>query len=194
MKKIGITGGIGSGKTIVTRIFSCLGIPVFNADITAREIVNTDPKVKEQIIELLGESAFREGAYDRSYVASRVFREKHLLEQLNRIIHPATINAFKDWVKKQHAPYIIKEAAILFESGSHTGLDRTITVQAPEELRLKRVLSRDNVTEAQVRSRMLSQFTDEQRANVADHIIINDDIQPVIPQVLQLHQTFIQEP
>lgn len=188
MKKVGLTGGIGSGKTTVARVFQSLGVPVFNADTVAREIVSKDPLTKQKIIDLLGEEAFINGEYNRPFVASRVFKEKHLLEKLNAIIHPATIKAFEDWFRLQNAAYVIKEAAILFESGSHKGVDVTITVNAPEQIRLERVLNRDNTTEAQVRSRMMSQFTDEQRAGIADHVIVNDDVTPVLPQVLKLHE------
>lgn len=191
MKKIGLTGGIGSGKTTVARFFNILGIPVFFADTISRKIVSSDPEVKHAIIQLLGEDAFINNEYNRPYVASRVFQDKQLLEKLNQIIHPATLKAFDDWVSQQNTPYIIKEAAILFESGSHKGLDKTITVNAPEEVRLHRVLRRDDTTPAQVKSRMMAQFSDEQRSNVADFIILNDDVQPIIPQVLEIHKTII---
>jgi dephospho-CoA kinase len=188
MIKVGLTGGIGSGKSVIAKVFRSLGVPVFNADLEARELVTTNSEVKQKITDLLGEKAFKEGEYDRSYVASVVFQHKDLLEKLNQIIHPAALNAFDEWVKKHNTPYIIKEAAILFESGSYKSLDKVITVSAPTPIRIQRVIDRDKITEAQVMGRIAAQYSDEERKELSDFEIINDDIIAVLPQILKIHE------
>lgn len=186
MLKVGLTGGIGSGKSTIAKVFQALGIPVYNADDRARSIVNEDKDVQQRIIDLLGEASFKDGIYDRSFVASKVFKDADLLQKLNSIIHPSTVADFKQWLNEQDAPYILKEAAILFESGTNKGLDKVISVIAPEQLRIKRVQSRDNVEAEKVQERIKAQMTDAKREELSDYVILNDDQSFVLPQVLKL--------
>jgi dephospho-CoA kinase len=191
MIKVGLTGGIGSGKSLIAKIFSTLGIPVFNADTVARDLVTKDNTVREEIIELLGNEAFVENEYNRSFVASQVFNNKELLQKLNAIIHPAALKAFDQWAAQVHAPYLIKEAAILFESGSYRSLDKVITVSAPAEIRVKRVIARDKVSDVQVLARINAQLSDAEREKLSDYVILNDNIKAVLPQVLRIHNELI---
>ncbi|MBX6381296.1 MAG: dephospho-CoA kinase [Thermoflavifilum aggregans] len=194
MLKVGITGGIGSGKTTVARIFQLLGIPVYFADEAARRLMHTDPILIGQIKALLGEDAYLpDGTLNRKYVAQRVFQDKQLLEQLNAITHPATIRDAKNWMQKQQAPYVIKEAALLFETPAFHDLDRIIVVYAPLTLRLQRVMQRDQVSATEVQRRMHQQISPEIAIRLADEVIYNDEQKPVIPQVLRLHEYFLKQ-
>ena len=191
--KIGITGGIGSGKTTVCRIFELLGIPVFYADVAAKEVMHTDEELMNGIVDAFGVKAFSdEGILNRKYIADLVFNDKKALEMLNALVHPAVFRAFDTWLlKHKDQPYVLKEAALLFESGSYKMCTHSILVKAPEELKIKRVVQRDNITETEVRLRMARQFSDEEKEKMADYIILNDEKQLLIPQVLQLHESFI---
>lgn len=192
MLKVGITGGIGSGKTTVARIFQLLGIPVYFADQAARSIMQTDPEVIGQVKTLLGDEAYLpDGTLNRVYVAKRVFQDQRLLEQLNAITHPATIRDAENWMKQQHTPYAIKEAALLFETSAFHYLDRIIVVYAPRALRIQRVMQRDHVSAEEVKRRMLQQIAPEIAIRLADDVIYNDEQRAVIPQVLHLHQQFL---
>ena len=152
--KVGITGGIGSGKSQVGRIFEVLGIPVYYADEAARELQNKDPELKRQISLLFGNEAYVDGELNSKFIASIVFTDKEKLEELNAIVHPATINAASIWMKSQQTAYAIKEAALIFESGAQRDLDLVIGVTAPESLRIKRTMTRDAISEVEVRKRM----------------------------------------
>lgn len=190
MKKIGITGGIGSGKTTVARVFEQLGIPVYHADYWAKEIMNTDELVIGRLKELFGDTIYdHTGKADRKRIAELVFTDKNKLNELNSIIHPAVWLHGENWLK-QHAgkPYILKEAAILFESGGNKDMDKVIMVTAPKELRMERVMKRDNVTAAEVEARMANQWSDEQKITLSDFVIVNDGRQLVIPQVMEVHR------
>ncbi len=189
MKKIGITGGIGSGKTTVARVFEQLGIPVYHADYWAKEIMNTEPLVIERLKELFGNSIYdSNGKADRKRIAEIVFADKNKLNELNSVIHPAVWLHGENWLKQHHdKPYILKEAAILFESGGNKGVDKVIMVSAPEEIRLERVMKRDNATPEEVTARMANQWDDEKKIALSDFVIVNDDRQLVIPQVLEIH-------
>jgi len=192
MLKIGITGGIGSGKTTVCRIFEILGIPVFNADLVAKSIMNTDSLLRSSIKATFGSQAYSEnGELDRKYLASQVFNNQEALDKLNVLVHPAAIQASIDWFKQQQGPYALKEAAILFESGSYKDCDYNILVSSPEEIRIKRVMERDGVSEESVRSRISKQMTEEKKLELADFVIVNDGNMPLIPQVLKLHEHFL---
>lgn len=188
MKIVGLTGGIGSGKSTVAKYFTECGVPVYNADIEAKKVVLI-PEVKQQIINLLGEESFKGDSYNTKYVSERVFNDHNLLAQLNAIIHPAVVAHFESWIKKQHAQYVIKEAAILFESGSYKQCDKIILVVAPKKSKLLRVMHRDNVTEQEVLFRMKSQWTDKQKKSMADYIINNNSsLEQIKSQVISLHQ------
>lgn len=194
MLKVGITGGIGSGKTTVCRIFETLGVPVFYADTAAKQIMVQDTILIAGIKDTFGEESYLEnGALNNKHIAGIVFSDAEMLEQLNALVHPAVFRAFDTWVAGLDAsiPYILKEAALLFESGSYKMCDRNILVIAPEKLRLERVMQRDQVTEEAVRARMDKQFTDQQKLKMADHLIHNNETDPLISQVLALHQLFL---
>lgn len=192
MLKIGITGNIGSGKTTVSKVFELLGIPVFNADDAAKGVMITDDVLINGIKSAFGEiSYFDDGTLNRKHIAEIVFNDKKQLARLNSLVHPATFRAFNAWVKTiSGVPYVLKEAALLFESDAHKFCDYSIMVQAPFETRLKRVMQRDGVTRDEVEKREANQFPEEKKARLSDHIIVNDDKQLVIPQVLELHQLF----
>jgi len=189
--KAGITGGIGSGKSTVVHIFEILGVPVLNADITAKYLMNNDPDLVKAIKELLGDEAYTGGELDRSFVASVVFSHPEKLIQLNQLVHPVTIAYSNNWAQQQSAPYIIKEAAIFFESGSYREMDKMIGVYTPAPLRLQRVMRRDNVPEEEVRKRMAQQMDEEEKMKRCDFVIINDERQAILPQVLSLHNRLL---
>ena len=193
MLKIGLTGNIGSGKTTVSKIFEVLGIPVFYADDAAKNVMVTDQILIRDIKSAFGGlSYFDDGSLNRKHIADIVFNDAEQLAKLNAIVHPATFRAFDEWVKQiKDAPYVLKEAALLFESDSYKMCDYSIMVQAPLEIRIKRVMQRDGLSRAEVESRNSKQFSEEKKTALADYIIKNDDVQLVIPQVLELHQEFL---
>ncbi len=194
MFKVGITGGIGSGKTTVSRVFEVLGIPVFYADTVARQIMTTDLLLIEGVKAAFGaESYSAEGILNNKYLANIVFNDQAQLETLNALVHPAVFRAFDEWIGHVPAgtPYILKEAALLFESGSYRMCDTSILVTAPELMKTSRVMHRDGVTEEQVRARMNKQFNDEIKRAMADYQVYNDEQQSIILQVMDLHITFL---
>lgn len=192
MLRVGITGGIGSGKSIVARVFENLGIPVYNADTAAKRLMEEDPELRASISFLFGECAYLNGKLNRSYISSVVFRDHNKLEALNALVHPVTIREGEAWMKKQESPYAIKEAALIFESGTQSQLDLVIGVSAPRHIRIQRVIQRDNVTREDVLKRMNNQISETIKMRLCDHVIINDDAQLVIPQVLLLHNELLQ--
>jgi dephospho-CoA kinase len=190
MLRIGLTGGIGSGKTTVAKIFEALSIPVFYADDAAKELMNTNEELKNAIIKNFGEATYKNGELDRKYLASIVFNDKEKLELLNSITHPATIKNAAEWMSKQTSPYIIKEAALLFESGAAERLDYVIGVYAPQHIRIKRVMDRDNLTTEEVMKRINRQIDEEMKMKLCNFIITNNEQALVIPQVLELDKKF----
>ena len=191
MLKIGLTGSIGSGKTTVSRIFALLGVPLYSADYEARKLLTHDKRIHVQLRTLFGHTIFTEGHPDRQRLAALVFSDPDALKQLNALIHPAVAADFQLWLpKQQQAAYVIKEAAILFESGAHHGLDHVIAVTAPEPLRRERTLSRYETAPEQFELRQKNQWTEAEKAALADFIIRNDEQALVIPQVLALHKKF----
>jgi dephospho-CoA kinase len=193
MLKIGITGGIGSGKTTVCRVFELLGIPIFYADTVAKLIMNTDPVLKEEILKTFGEKSYSmDGELNRSHISSIVFNNVFELDKLNALVHPAVFRAFDKWLAIHHdAPYIIKEAALLFETKSYTMCDLSVLVVSPEASRVRRVIVRDAISHDEIVLRMKSQFSDEQKMKLADHILFNDESRLLIPQILALDQQFL---
>ncbi len=188
MKKIGITGGIGSGKTTVCEIFKLLGIPVFHADQEAKNLQNNDPKIRDLIIELLGKDVYtKDGILDRKKVAEIVFNNKKALSAINKIIHPAVRQQFIQWSDRfPSAPYILYEAAILFESGYASDFDKNILILADEMTRITRVIKRDHTTVKNVRQRISNQLNDDQKIQMADYLIENNNDKLVIPQILKI--------
>jgi len=193
MRMIGLTGGIGSGKTTVAKIFATLGIPVFNADETARQLMQNSPELKKQLVQQFGAEVFQEGQLNKSYLSNLVFKDSYQLNLLNAIVHPASIQAAWDWAAQQNAPYVIKEAALIFESNAAEGLDRVIGVTAPTSLRLHRVMQRDKCSKADVEMRMRNQVSDVIKMKLCDWVIINNDQELLIPQVLKIHEALIKE-
>jgi dephospho-CoA kinase len=192
MLKIGLTGGIGAGKSTVASIFKVLGVPVFDADATAKNILNTDLVLREQLIAAFGSETYKNGLLDRKYLATLVFNNSEQLAKLNALVHPATIAAMEKWAFGfTDRPYIIKEAALLFEAGTHEGLDYIIGVTAPVELRIARVMQRDHVLREEVLGRMQHQLDDTEKMKRCNFVIDNNETSLVIPQVLALHEQFI---
>ena len=184
---VGLTGGIGSGKSTIAKEFATLGISVFNSDEQAKVLIATDAQVKKRIIAAFGEEAYQNGEYNRAYIAQIVFNNSEKLAILNGIVHPALAKYFNQWAKKQTSPYVLKEAAILFESGSYKDCDYIITVTAPEQVRIARVMARDHCTEAQVRARMAQQWSDAQRIALSNAVIENIDLESAKEQVKRIH-------
>lgn len=188
MKIIGITGGIGSGKTTVAKMFEAKGIPVYYADDEAKMLTATSPEIRELLIELLGEETYKDGVLDRKYMADKIFNDKVLLEQANAIIHPRVADHFVQWVEnhKDH-PYVLKEAAILFESGSYKHCDKVILVITPKEIRIQRVMDRDKVSRQEVLARMKNQWSDAKKRKLSDYVIQNIEIENTQKAVESLH-------
>lgn len=189
MLRIGLTGGIGSGKSLVAEIFTHLGVPVYQADQRAKSLYNTDNLVKKKIINLLGESVYQNDRINRKKLAEIIFKNKELLNQVNQIVHPAVRKDFELWCRQfENKRYLIHEAAILFESGGDKQMDRIISVDAPHEVRINRVTARDGVSREQVLERMGHQMNDMERNKLSDYILYNDGTRMLLPQVLDIHQ------
>lgn len=185
--KVGVTGGIGSGKTTVCRIFSILGVPVFSADETARAIMDTDIDIAQQINNVAGRNMYSESGLDRTGLAALIFNNRDLLERINKIVHPAVRKKFEIWSGALDAEYVIYEAAILFESGAFSMLDRIITVIAPVEERIERVVKRNNLSREQVLERIRNQSDDEYKISRSDYVINNSENEMVIPVIISIH-------
>lgn len=190
--KVGITGGIGSGKSTVAQVFSTLGVPVYYADDAAKHIMNVDPAMKEAIIAIFGEEVYEGGTLQRKALSAKVFNDKDKLAQLNAIVHPATIRFGNEWLERQTYPYAIKEAALLFETGTAAQLDFIIGVYAPDTLRILRVMERDGVSRELVKQRMEKQIQEQIKMRLCDAVIVNNDQEMVIPQVLALHEQLLE--
>lgn len=186
--KIGITGGIGSGKTTVSNLFSRMGIPVYSSDDRAKWLMNNNHNIITKVNELFGPDSYINNELNRQHISAQAFTSKHLIEELNRVVHPAVFADFDNWVAEQAAPYILKEAALLFESGSYLGLDAVITVDAPRAVRIDRTMLRDHVSREAVIKRIENQMSDQIKNNAADFVIVNDGAEPLLPQVLTLHR------
>lgn len=191
MITVGLTGGIGSGKSTVARVFRVLGIPVFEADREARLLQDHDEDLRIAIAQRFGADLYSTGTLDRRTLAQRAFGNDQALQDLNALVHPAVRKAFRKWAAEQRSTYVIMESAILVESGGYKAFDRTIVVNAPEDLRVKRVIGRDGVGAEEVRARMRHQASEEVRLAVAHHIIVNDESRLVIPQVLNVHDQLV---
>ncbi len=193
MLKIGLTGGIGSGKSMIAAIFRTLGIPAFDADIEAKRIMVEDKELIQSIKNAFGEESYLGDNLNRKYIANIVFNDSYQLEILNSLTHPATIKAADEWMDKQDAPYCIKEAALLFEAGTAGNLDYIVGVQAPDAMRILRVMQRDNLSREEVMARMSKQIDQTIKMKLCDFVINNDGQQLLIPQVLEIHNRLINE-
>ena len=192
MLKIGLTGGIGSGKTTVAKIFETLGVPVYYADDVAKQLMQEDNVLKQSIINIFGKDSYTtDGKLNRSYLSATVFSNPHQLERLNAIVHPATIQHAEQWMQQQQAPYVIKEAALIFESGSQSILDYVIGVYAPQALRIQRTIKRDNIDKDKVLQRMQNQIDENIKMRLCDRVIQNDDQHSLMQQVLMVHETLM---
>jgi dephospho-CoA kinase len=191
MLRIGLTGGIGSGKSTVAQIFEVLGIPVFYADTETRKMMNEDEELKQLIIKNFGNDSYKDGSLNRSYISSIVFNNSEKLELLNSLTHPAIKQNGEKWMQEQTTAYAIHEAALIFEAGVSERLDYVIGVTAPQALRIKRVMDRDNVTREEVLKRISRQIEEDIKMKLCDFVIINDEQQLLLPQVLKLHEELI---
>jgi dephospho-CoA kinase len=191
MLKIGLTGGIGSGKSTVANIFKVLGIPVFDADTVAKQVMETNIILREQIIAQFGAACFQDNKLNRAFLASIVFKDPYQLALLNAMVHPITLKEADVWMKLQSAPYAIKEAALIFEAGASAGLDLVIGVTAPITIRIQRVMQRDAVTREAVKERIDKQIDDAIKIRLCDFVIQNDNLQLLTTQVLDLHNHLI---
>jgi dephospho-CoA kinase len=189
--RIGVTGGIGSGKTTVCKVFRVLGIAVFDADTEAQLIIGNDNRVRERLSLIAGTDLFLSGSLDRKLLAGLIFNDRKLLQKVNDLIHPIVFESFEKWASVQQTPYVILDAAILFESGAANLVDKTIAVVTPVDERIKRVAERSNLTFADVHDRIKNQISDEERLALADYSINNGDKDMIIPAVLRLHRTFL---
>ena len=181
---VGLTGGIGSGKSTVAKVFQSLGVPIFNSDLEAKYIINNDVEVIRAITLEFG-NVYENGKLNRIKMAEVVFNDKNALEKLNKIVHPKVAEYFENWVLANNdSSILIKEAAILIESGAYKKIDKIVLVTAPTTIRIQRVVNRDNISKEKVKERMNAQLSDKEKPSYADFFIINDDIQLVIPQVL----------
>ncbi len=186
---VGLTGGIGSGKSFVASIFENLGVPVYISDIKAKELMHSNLIVRNQIINLLGEEAYHEENLNRKWIAKQVFSNKELLQKLNAIVHPAVAKDFSVWYENQKSPFVIKESAILFESGGYKKCDKVILVTAPKSLRIERVIQRDNTSEHDVKKRIDNQWEDSKRIPLSDFVIENIKREATMNQVRNVFDT-----
>jgi dephospho-CoA kinase len=191
--KLGVTGGIGSGKTSVCKVFTVLGIPVFSTDRIAREIMDTNENIISQINSIAGKDMYSNGSLDRMALASLIFNNNNLLEKVNSLVHPLVFDQFISWEMCQTSPYTIMEAAILFESGASKLVDKIATIVAPEEERLNRVTRRSKLSRNQVLERMLNQVSDEARIKLSDYVIYNSENDMIIPAIIAIHDDILKK-
>lgn len=193
MMVVGLTGGIGSGKTTIAKMFEKLGISVYISDQEAQKLIESDENIKNRIKSSFGELAYINGKYNRKYIAEIVFKDKDKLSIINEIVHPEVAKHFSEWKTKQNSPYVIKESAILFESGAYQNCDYIITVTVPEQERIRRVVERDAVSEKSVRERIKNQWTDEERISLSDEVINNINIEISSLKVQEIHSKLIKK-
>ncbi|GAL65748.1 dephospho-CoA kinase [Jejuia pallidilutea] len=191
MTVVGLTGGIGSGKTTVAKTFKTLGIPVYIADVEAKKLMNRSKIIKRKLIALLGEDTYVDGKLNRPYVANIIFNDATVLKKMNAIVHPKVASHFKRWANKQNAPYVIKEVAILFENGGHKACDYVITVTAPKALRIERLLKRDNTSKEKIEAIMKNQWSDSKKVKLSDFVIVNKTLEKTMAQVVKVHKQIL---
>lgn len=189
--RVGITGGIGSGKSTVCRVFEILGLPVYYSDQRARQLLETHPAIRSLYQRLFGAEVYASGQLDRQRVAGQLFGNPRLKAEVEQAVHPMVRADFDDWVRTQKSPVVINEAAILFESGGFKAMDAVILVSAPEDLRIQRVMKRDGLSPEQVRLRIKNQWSDEKKKALSQYQVVCDDVQMVLPQVLYIYQQML---
>ena len=188
MIKVGITGGIGSGKTLICQIFEKLGAPVFYADYEAKKILNHDKSVVDEVSSIFGNDIYDEAGINKARLANVIFNNQEALDTINNIVHPVVKSYFQNWLSTLNAPYAVEEAAILVETGAYKDLDYTFLVYAPKELRISRAMSRDGKSRQEIEERMKNQMPDEEKFQKVNGVIYNDNSRMVIPQILELHE------
>ncbi len=193
MKIIGLTGGIGSGKTTIAKMFEALGIPVYYADYEAKKIMQSSGIIKDKLVELFGEQSYKNEDLNRSFIANIVFKDRNKLSKLNKIVHPEVNKHFRDWVIKQSAAYVIQENAILFENDNQNKFDFIITVTAPQKIKIERVISRDKTSKDLVLARMKNQLEDSIKIKNSDFVINNTDLHQSKNQVIRIHKDLLQK-
>jgi len=192
MKIVGLTGGIGSGKTTVAAMFANLGVPIYIADDEAKRLIKSSKVIKRKLLKLFGEEAYINGSLNKPFIANAIFNNKVLLEKMNAIIHPKVASHFNKWMRKQTAPYVIKEAAILFENNTYKSFDFIITVTAPKEIKIERLLKRDDTSLKKIDDIMKNQWTDEEKIKYSDFVIVNKSIENTEIQVAKIHAKIIE--
>lgn len=188
---VGLTGGIGSGKTTVAKAFEALGVPVYIADEEAKKLMNKSKVIKRKLIQLFGEEAYLAGKLNRPFIANVIFNDKAILEQMNGIIHPRVARHFEKWVAKQKGPYVIKEVAILFENGGDKACDYVITVTAPKTVRIERLLLRDHTSKEKIEAIMKNQWPDSEKVKHSNFVIVNESLQKTKEQVTKIHNEIV---
>ncbi|WP_179345290.1 dephospho-CoA kinase [Winogradskyella ursingii] len=193
MKIVGITGGIGSGKTTISNYFESLGIPVYIADVEAKALMNRSKLIRKKLTSLFGKAAYVEGELNRAFLASKIFSDKELLLKMNAIVHPKVASHFKRWLKKQNAPYILKEVAIIFENNLENQYNFIITVVADENLRIERLLKRDNTSREKIKAIIKNQLSDAEKIKRSDFVITNNNLDSAKIQALKIHNQIIEQ-
>lgn len=194
MKKIGIAGGIGSGKSVVGRVLEAMNFPVYYSDERAKELVDSHPVIREELIKLIGTEVYLDGKLNRPFLAAKLFADDTIRQKVNEIIHPHVREAFQKWSQTQDSLLVFNEAAILFETGANKLMDATILVTAPKDLKIQRVMNRDKIPEQQVLERMSKQWSDEEKISLADYIIVNDEVQPLLVQIEKIIEQLTIDP
>ena len=192
MKIVGLTGGIGSGKSTVARMFESKGIPVYTADDEAKKLMNTSKVIKKQLINLLGNECYQNGELNKAFISTKIFNDKTILKKINAIVHPKVGNHFKRWLKKQTAPYIIKEAAIIFENNLQSQYDVIITVVAKKETRIERILKRDATSIDKIENIIKNQISDEEKIKLSNYVVYNQDLDETARQVSEIHDKILE--
>lgn len=190
---VGLTGGIGSGKSTIAELFKELGVPVYDSDTEAKLLMNTSKSIRKAIIALLGKKAFKDDILNRSYISNKVFKDNELLERLNKIVHPEVKKHFENWILDQDVPYVIQETALIFENKNQDNYDKIILVTAPVEIRIARVIERDSVTENSILARINNQLTDVEKIDKADFIVENIDLKKTTESIKHIHDQLLSE-
>lgn len=191
MKIVGLTGGIGSGKTTVAKMFQKLGVPIYIADDEAKKLMNESKVLKHELIQLFGENAYLNEGLNRPFIADIIFNDKSYLQKMNAIVHPRVAEHFNNWVSEQNSPYVIKEVAILFENGGYKLCDFVISVTAPKQLKIERVLKRDETSVEKIENIMRNQWSDEEKIKLSNFVVFNTVLEETHTQVLKIHEEIL---